>query len=119
MKNEMMKVMSVNILRNMSTILQATPFYTIMVDETVDVSNKDQVVVCLRWVDDNFEVHDDFAGLCQVDSTGAENIYHVITNVFLHLNLTISKVRGQCYNVASAMSVAKSGVVARMQAAEP
>ena len=57
--------------------------------------------------------------LYQVDSTGAENIYHIITDVFLCLNLTISKVCGQCYNGASAMSGAKSGIVARMQAAEP
>ena len=70
-------------------------------------------------MDDNFEVHEDFTGLYQVDSTGAEMIYHVITDVFLLLNLTISKVLGHCYDGASAMSGAKSGVVARMQAAEP
>ena len=119
MKNEMVKVMALRILRNISTILQATPFYTIMVNETAGVSNKEQVVVCLRWVDDNFEVHEDFTGLYQVDSSGAEKIYHVITDVFLCLNLTISKVHGQCYNEAFIMSGAKSGVVARMQAAEP
>ena len=119
MQNDMVKVMALRILRKISTIIQATPFYTIMVDETADVSNKEQVVVCIRWVDDNFEVHEDFIGLYQVDSTGAEKIYHVITDVFLRLNLTISKVRGQCYDGASAMSGAKSGVVARMQAAEP
>ena len=119
MQNDMVKVMALRILRKISTIIQATPFYTIMVDETADVSNKEQVVVCIRWVDDNFEVHEDFIRLYQVDSTGAEKIYHVITDVFLRLNLTISKVRGQCYDGASAMSGAKSGVVARMQAAEP
>ena len=119
MQNDMLKVMALRILLKISTIIQATPFYTIMVDETADVSNKEQVVVCIRWVDDNFEVHEDFIGLYQVDSTGAEKIYHVITDVFLRLNLTISKVRGQCYDGASAMSGAKSGVVARMQAAEP
>ena len=59
-----------------------------MVAETAGVSKTEQVVVCLRWVDDNFEVHKDFTGLYQVDSTGAEKIYHVITNVFLRLNLT-------------------------------
>ena len=70
-------------------------------------------------MNDNFEVHEDFTGLYQVDSTGAEKIYRVITNVFLRLNLNISKVCGQCCDGASTMSGAKSAVVARMHAAEP
>lgn len=35
------------------------------------------------------------------------------------MNLTLSKVRGQCYNGASAMSGAKSGVAKRIQDEEP
>ena len=77
-----MKVTALCILRKISAIVQATPFYTIMVNDTVDVSNKEQVVACLRWVDDNFKVHEDFTRLYQVDSTGVEKIYHVITDVF-------------------------------------
>ena len=42
MQNDMVKVNALRILRKISTIIQATPFYTIMVDETADVSNKDQ-----------------------------------------------------------------------------
>lgn len=52
-------------------------------------------------------------------STGAEVIYVVITNVLLQLNLSISKVRGQCYDGVAAMSAGKSGVVTRLCTAEP
>ena len=82
----MVKVMALCILRTISTNFQATPLLTIMVDETADASNKEQVVVSLRQVDDNFEVHEDFTGLHLVDTKGAKKIYQVVTNVLLHLN---------------------------------
>ena len=119
MQNEMVKVMALRILRKISTNLQSTSFYTVMLDETTDVANVEQVVVCLRWVSEKFEVYEDFVGLYQVESTEAEKIYGVIIDVLLRLNLATSKVLGQCYDGASAMSGAKSGVVARMHAAEP
>ena len=31
-----------------------------MADETVGVSDKEQVAVCIRWVDENLCVHEDF-----------------------------------------------------------
>ena len=39
--------------------------------------------------------------------------------MLLRLNLSISNVRGQCYDGAATMSGAKSGVVTRLSAAEP
>ena len=119
MQNEMIKVMALCVLRKIAENLQKSLFITVMVDETTDVSNVEQVVICLRWVDENFEVQEEFVDLFEVASTGAEIIYAAITDVFLRLNLAISKVRGQCYDGAATMSGSKSGVVTRMCAAEP
>ena len=84
--------------------LQSASFFTVMADETTDLSNIEQAVVCLRWVSEKFEVEEEFVGLYEVESTGAEVIYGVITDVLLRLNLSISKVRGQCYDGAATMS---------------
>ena len=65
---------------------------------------------------EKFEVEEEFVGLYEVASTGAEVIYDAITDVLLQLNLSISKVRGQCYNGAATMSGRKS---ARLCTAEP
>ena len=119
MQNEIIKCMALRILRKISANLQSTQFYTVMIDETTDVSNIEQVVICLRWVSERFEAREDFIGLYQVESIEAEKLYRVITNVMLRLNLAVSKVRGQCYDGASAMTGAKSGVVARMYTVEP
>ncbi len=119
MQNEMVKVMALRVLRGIAASIQATPFITVMVDETTDVSNVEQVVVCLRWVSGTLEVHEDFVGLFEVTSTKAETIYAAITDVLLRLNLSLSRVRGQCYDGAATMSGAKSGVATRLCAAEP
>ena len=90
-----------------------------MVDETTDVSNVEQVVVCLRWVSETLRVQEDFVGLYEVASTGAETIYTAVNDVLLRLNLSISKLRGQCYDGAATMSGCKSGVAKRVSADEP
>jgi len=42
-----------------------------MVDETIDVSNQHLVVICLHWVDQEIEVHEECIGLHVIDSTDA------------------------------------------------
>ena len=48
MQNEMLTVMSLRVLREITSAVQKALLYTVMVDETTDCSNKKQVV---RWVD--------------------------------------------------------------------
>ena len=69
-QNEMLQIiiMALQLLRNIATNLHSSLFYTIMVDETTDISNCEQVVLCLRWVDDNFNVHEDLIGLYKVET---------------------------------------------------
>ena len=46
-QNEMVRVMALEVLREVATNLHSTEFYTIMVDETIDASNHEQVVICI------------------------------------------------------------------------
>lgn len=75
-----------------------------MADETTDASNKEQLVVCLRHVDDDLEVHEDFVGLYEVENTEANTLVPVLLDVLQRMNLSIHQVRGQCYDGASSMS---------------
>ena len=67
-----------------------------MVDETSDVSNKEQVVIWFRWVDSKLEAHEVFIGLYEVDSTEAAVLWTVIHDVLLRMKMNISgnKLRG-------------------------
>ena len=49
-QNEVIKLMGIEILRDMAEILHISPFLTIMVDETTDILNVEQVAIFIRWV---------------------------------------------------------------------
>ena len=85
MQNEVLKVMAHHILRQVVESLKTALFLIIMVDETTDVSNKEQVVVCFRWVDSSLESHEEFIGLCLTET---------IHNILQRFDIPISKLRG-------------------------
>ena len=89
-----------------------------MADEVTDSSNREQVV-CLRWVDQHFEPHEEFVGLHVVDTVASDRITAVLKDVLLRMNLNLSNCRGQCYDGASNMSGRRSGVAAQISAEEP
>ena len=62
-QNEILTVMAKMVVRDLTSSIQTAPFISIMIDETTDESNKEQVVICFRWVDDELDVHEDFIGL--------------------------------------------------------
>ena len=91
MQNEILKLMALQVLQEVAASLLSTAFYTTMVDETTDISNCEQVVVCIHWVDDDFNVHEDFIGLYQVDSICSDSLVAVIKDALLRMNLTLAQ----------------------------
>ena len=55
----------------------------LMADETADVSNKEQLVICIRWVDKSFVVHEDFIGMHPLPRTTAHQVVAVLKDVLL------------------------------------
>ena len=53
MQNEMIEVMALQILRDIAKNIQSAEIYSILADETADISNVEQLTFCIRWVDDN------------------------------------------------------------------
>ncbi len=118
-QNEILKVMSLHILRDVVLLIRSAPFFSIMVDETRDVSNKEQVVLCCRWVDRKLEAHEEFIGLYEVGCTEAAVLLQVIQDALTRMNIGLNKIRGQCYDGASSMLGRKSGVATRILQEEP
>ena len=118
-QNEILKLMALEVLRKIAKNLHNATFYTVMIDETTDCSTNEQVVVCFRWVDDDLNVYEEFVGLHQVDNISADTLVAVIKDTLLRLNLTLSKVRGQCYDGAANMTGSKSGVATQIRAEQP
>ena len=83
MQSEMIKVMALKILRDISSDIHNADFYTIMVDEATDVSNTLQMVLCIRWVGDDLEPQEDFIGLHAMELINADATVKVIKDVLL------------------------------------
>ena len=118
-QNELLKIMAHQVLRKIANDLQTSEFFTVMADETTDISNREQVVICLRWVDNSLDVHEEFVGLHMVDSIDASTLVAVTKDALLRFNLSLKRVRGQCYDGAASMAGAKTGVATQLMAEEP
>ena len=116
-QNEMLSIMVLHILRDITADVSGK-WFTLMVDETTDTSNTEQMVVCLRFVDNSLKVHEEVVGLYSLESTSAKVIVSTIKDILLRMNLRIEMCRGQCYDGASNMSGSHSGVVAQITSLE-
>jgi hypothetical protein len=64
-------------------------------------------------------VHGEFIGLYQTGSIQAQSLVAIIKDTLLRLNLKLELCRGQCYDGASVMSGARSGVATIISSEEP
>ena len=118
-QNEMMKIMALRVLRDIASQIRSADFFTIMVDEATDVSNVSQLVLCIRWVDENLCAHEEFIGLHALDVANANTIVKVIKDVLLRMNISLKRCRGQCYDGCSTMKGEKKGVAKQIKDEEP
>jgi len=115
MQNDLIKTMATHVLRHLSHKLQESPFISIMIDETTDVTNKEQVIIVFRSVKDEFEIDEDFVGFYAVPRIDAATLFSIIKDTLARFNLSIHKLRGQCYDGCTTMSGQRSGVAKRVQ----
>ena len=72
--------------------IQSSIYFSLMVDETTDISNREQVVLVFRWVAEDLTVHEDFFGLYQTDTIDAKALR--IKDTLLHMKLSLEHCRG-------------------------
>ena len=119
-QNEILQIMANTILRKISKCVHDNAYYALMADEVTDSSNREQFVICFRWVDsDSFSVNEDLIGFYQVDNITASTLFSSLKDVLLRLNISISNCRAQCYDGASNMVGVRSGVASLVKREEP
>jgi hypothetical protein len=77
--------------------------FCLLVDESRDVSCKEQMAVVLRYVDKYGIVKERFVGLVHVTETTSSYLKSAIDSLFAKLKLSLKQVRGQGYDGASNM----------------
>ncbi|XP_044386084.1 zinc finger MYM-type protein 1-like isoform X2 [Triticum aestivum] len=77
--------------------------FCLLVDESRDVSGKEQMAVALRYVDSSGDSKESFVGLVHVKETTSSYLKSSIDSLFAKYKLSYNQVRGQGYDGASNM----------------
>ena len=60
MQNKFLEVMALSVLREVAGCINKSTFFCIMCDECTDASSREQMVICIRWINTNLELQEDF-----------------------------------------------------------
>ena len=118
-QNEILQLFANAIVRSIADKVRKCEHFSVIVDGTQDVSGKEQLSICLRYVDEEFVPHEEFIGLYEPPRTTGSVIADCIKDVFIRLNLQLSMLRGQTYDGASNMSGEYRGCQAIIAAIQP
>ena len=98
--------------------LKASPFYSIMADESTDVSSKEELSIFGRWID-NGKAVEHFLGIVRAKEVNAEALAKYLLDFLQERNIPTEILRGLGFDGASTMSGVTSGLQVRMRAHAP
>ena len=83
--NELIILMGNALLRNLLSKIREANWYAVIADETRDISNREQLSLSIRWVDESYLIHEDFIGLVHVLQTTASSLTTAIKDTLVRL----------------------------------
>ena len=117
--NELITLMGTSLLRQLLKRIREAVWFSVMADETRDISNHEQLAICIRWVDRCYEVHEDLIGMVHVESTTSNSLTAAIKDVLICCVLPLHQCRGQAYDGAANMMGHLTGVAKQLLSEEP
>ena len=118
-QNELLSLMRKAVQLELASLIKAAGPFSLMMDETRDINNKEQLVLCLRWTDSDFLAHEDFVGLFALENTTAKTMVATVKQAMAEMDIPMDQCTGQCYDGASAMSGKRNGVSAEILKENP
>ena len=118
-QNDLIHAMGDLVLRNIVEDVKLAKVFTVMMDETTDVSGKEQASIMIRFVDLEDIIQERLIGLSTVSRTDSETLFKLLKDTLMSHGLNLSQVRGQCYDGASNMSGRYHGLQARVKLESP
>lgn len=117
-QNEMINIIGQNIQRKVARQAKDSEVFAVLMDETTDVSHKEQVAVYVRYVhehDDNVTVEERLLSLIDTPATTGEALAALLIQCLLKNGLCVENIVGQGYDGGSNMRGASKGVQARIK----
>lgn len=112
-QNDLIDCCASVILHKIVNAIKESKYFSILVDETSDISTSEQLVLCIRYVFHNKE-QEDFLKLVIVENTSGFNLSKIILHQLDDLGLNIKYFRGQGYDGGANMSGKYQGVQAQI-----
>ena len=88
-------------------------------DETQDIWRREQVSLCLRYVDSKLQPAEIFFGFYHAKKTDAGSLLDILKSALEELHLPFCNLRGQGYDGAASMSGKESGLQTRVRQENP
>lgn len=109
----MLSVLAGSVLDDIIKEVRVARYYTILVDETKDISKKEQLTLILRYVLKGV-IHERFISYYYCEELHAAALTSYIYEVLAKMGLNIADSVSQCYDGASVMSGSLTGVQTRI-----
>ena len=81
--NELIEMMSHQLLQGLLDEIRIAEWFAIIADENSDISHIEQLAISLRWVDTNYIINEDIIALCEVEQTDAATITSTIKDALI------------------------------------
>ncbi|KAL4148872.1 hypothetical protein QTP88_003017 [Uroleucon formosanum] len=103
------------VIKNIIDNVIAAGIFSIIVDETQDLSRHEQVAIIIRYATKDLSPAEVFLGFYETETTDGETLSMLIKSTFVSHGLKIENIRGQCYDGAASMRGSYKGVQARIR----
>uniref|UniRef100_A0A1X7V068 DUF4371 domain-containing protein n=1 Tax=Amphimedon queenslandica TaxID=400682 RepID=A0A1X7V068_AMPQE len=112
-QNSMLSILAKSVLDYIINEVKEARYFTIMIDETKDISKKEQLTLILRYVLKGV-IHERFISYSNCEELNAAALTSYIYDVLTKNGLNIADCVSQCYNGASVISGSLTGVRTRI-----
>ena len=103
-QNDLVAASTNVVLQHICEEIRESEGFVIIADEARDVSSKEQLSLCLRYINKHLIVNEHFVGFSDLSELNAKALSEKIVEVLTKLGMDIKKCIGQCYDGASVMS---------------
>ena len=114
-QNDLLKAAGDVVIKQITDEIKDAEGFAVIADEARDVSKKEQLSLCLRYVNKNLEVNERFVGFSDLCDLDAKALAEKIVVRLQVLGLDVKQCIAQCYDGASVMSGQVSGVQQRLR----
>ena len=102
-QNAILDIMKEMVLEQIKEELHEAKYFTVLADESKDVSKKEQVVIAVRYCHQN-AIHEEFVGIAEAHGLNADGLSDTIIEHLQRINASMANCVGQGYDGASVVS---------------